>query len=129
MPIVYEVVFCSIYVEELPECICHHQHHISNTRRFYGELDQLPKSKQPLTQGDIEEMISLLDTSEDFGKASTSVQLRSTASAGLVILSSCIRRVGSFEEERERERISSCQGRCLRDSLQSTRQDLSCREV
>ena len=54
----------------LPECTCHHQHHISNTRRFYGELDQLPKSKQPLTQGDIEEMISLLvNSSEDFGKS------------------------------------------------------------
>ena len=47
-------------------------------------------------------MISLLVSSEDFGKASTSEQLRSKASVGLVILSSCIRRVGSFEEERER---------------------------
>ena len=81
----------------------HHQHHISNTsRRFYGELNQLPKSKQPLTRGDIEEMISLLVSSEDFVKTSTSEQLRSKASVGLVILSSCIRRVGSFEEERER---------------------------
>ena len=52
-------------------------------------------------------MMSLLDTSEDFGKASTSEQLRSTAAVVLVILSSCIRRVGSFEEERERALLVS----------------------
>ena len=106
----------------------HHQHHISNTRIFYGELDQLPKSKQPLTQGDIEEMISLLVSSDDFGKASTSEQLRSKASVGLFDIVELHTKGGEFRG-RERARISSCQGRYLRDSLQSTRQDLSCREV
>ena len=46
-------------------------------------------------------IILFINSSADLAKAPTSGQLRSTASIGLVILCSSIRRVGSFEEERE----------------------------